>query len=234
MRFFCFESMSKQLKHLLFDNDGTIVDSEVIAQRVMLELLAQHGLHLSEQDYSHRFPGLLDRDILALLKQDHGFETPEGFTKLLHEAHISGFNNTLRAIPGMTGLFRKLKVPKSMVSNGSVRHVERCLRKVRLLSSVNGHIFSAEHVEKPKPHPDVYLYALEKIALKADQALVVEDSPTGVVAAKDAGLRVVGFLGAAHIHDGHEAKLRHAGADFIAKDARALGRLLEDFGAFSG
>ena len=60
--------------------------------------------------------------------------------------------------------------------------------------------------------------------------LVVEDSPTGVVAAKKAGLRVVGFLGAAHIHDGHEEHLRDLGADFIAEDAKALGVLFEKFG----
>lgn len=225
--------MSKQLKHLLFDNDGTIVDSEIIAQRAMLDLLATHGFHMSEQDYSHRFPGLLDRDILRILQSEHGFVMPQDFTKQLHEAHLNGFDLSLRAIPGMTALFRRLKIPKSMVSNGSVRHVQRCLKKVRLLSSVDGHIFSAEHVEKPKPHPDVYLYALEKIGLQAHQTLVVEDSPTGVIAAKSAGLQAIGFLGAAHIHDGHEQKLREAGADFIAEDARALGRLLEGMGAFA-
>lgn len=223
--------MSKQLKHLLFDNDGTIVDSEIIAQRAMLQLLAANGFHMTEPEYSQRFPGLLDRDILRILKSDHGFQPPEGFTQQLHEAHIDGFNRSLRAIPGMTSLFRRLKVPKSMVSNGSVRHVERCLKKVRLLSAVDGHIISAEHVDKPKPHPDVYLFALEKIGLKAHETLVVEDSPTGVLAAKSAGLQTVGFLGAAHIHDGHARKLRDAGADFIAEDSAALGSLLESMGA---
>ena len=197
----------------------------------MLELLAEHGLQLSEQEYSHRFPGLLDRDILHLLQRDHGFHAPEGFTKRLHEAHTEGFDRSLRAIPGMTSLFRLLKTPKSMVSNGSVRHVERCLRKVRLLSAVNGHIFSAEHVVHPKPYPDVYLYALDKIGLMTYETVVVEDSPTGVLAAKSAGLQSIGFLGAAHIHDGHGQKLLDAGASFIAKDARELGSILKVLGA---
>jgi HAD superfamily hydrolase (TIGR01509 family) len=223
--------MPKPLKHILFDNDGTIVDSEIIAQRVMLQMLAANGLQISAEDYSHRFPGLLDRDILHILQRDHGFAPPDGFTKQLHEAHIDGFNRTLRAIPGMTTLFRQLKTPKSMVSNGSVRHVERCLRKVRLLSAVNGHIISAEHVDKPKPHPDIYLFALEKIGLKPQETVVVEDSPTGVAAAKSAGLPAIGFLGAAHIFDGHGQKLLDAGADFIAADARSLWGILEKLGA---
>ncbi len=223
--------MPKQLKHILFDNDGTIVDSEIIAQRVMLDMLAENGLHLSPQEYSHRFPGLLDRDILHILHRDHGFNVPDGFIKQLHEAHIDGFNRSLRAIPGMTTLFRQLKTPKSMVSNGSVRHVERCLRKVRLLSAVNGHIISADHVEKPKPYPDIYLFALEKIGLKPQETVVVEDSPTGIAAAKSAGLLSIGFLAAAHIYDGHGQKLLDAGADYIAADARELWAILNALGA---
>ncbi len=232
MRFFCFEYMSRRLKHILFDNDGTIVDSEVIAQRVMLKLLAEHDFHLSEQEYSIRFPGLLDRDILNLLQRDHGFKVPDGFTQRLHEAHHLGFDSALRAIPGMTSLFRRLKIPKSMVSNGSVQHVKRCLKKVRLLSAVDGHIFSAEQVGKPKPHPDVYLFALEQIGLEPHHTLAVEDSPTGVLAAKSAGLQVIGFLGAAHIMDGHGLTLQDAGADVLVKDARALEKLLAEMGAF--
>jgi HAD superfamily hydrolase (TIGR01509 family) len=228
---FSSEYMSRQLTHILFDNDGTIVDSEVIAQRVMLKMLAEHGFHLSEQEYSTRFPGLLDRDILHILQRDHAFTVPEGFTQQLHEAHHLGFDNALRAIPGMTSLFRRLKIPKSMVSNGSIKHVERCLRKVRLLSAVDGHIFSAEQVGKPKPHPDVYLFALEKIGLEPHHTLAVEDSPTGVLAAKSAGLQVIGFLGAAHVMEGHANILKDAGADFMAKDAGALAVLLSKMGA---
>lgn len=223
--------MRQSLQHILFDNDGTIVDSEIIAQRAMLRLLADHGFHMTEQEYSRRFPGLLDRDILRLLQQDHGFQPPADFSSRLREEHINGFNASLRAIPGMTSLFRRLKVPKSMVSNGSVRHVERCLRKVRLLNAVDGHIFSAEQVDKPKPHPDVYLLALDKIGVHPHQTIAVEDSPTGVRAAKSAGLSTIGFLGAAHIGLGHAEQLLDAGADHIAQDATALGKLLEAMGA---
>lgn len=220
-----------KIKHVLFDNDGTIVDSEIIAARAMLSLLAKHGLHLAEREYNMRFPGLLDRDIIAALKLEEGFDPPADFSQQLRAAHAGGFHASLRAIKGMPTLFRSLKVPKSMVSNGSVLHVERCLRKVRLRSALDGYIFSAEHVDKPKPSPDVYLFALEKLGLQADQTLVVEDSVTGILAAKSAGIQAIGFLGAAHIHDGHEDKLWEAGADFVASDAKSLSALLKKKGA---
>ena len=57
---------------------------------------------------------------------------------------------------------------------------------------------------------------------------VQASSPSG---SEEAGLQVVGFLGAAHIHDGHDARLLECGADFIAEDAKSLGKLLEKFGA---
>jgi HAD superfamily hydrolase (TIGR01509 family) len=219
------------LKHVLFDNDGTVVDSEIIAVRATLSMLAPYGFQMSEQEYSRRFPGLLERDIVAIISEEYGIRVGDDYFDRLRAVHVTSFDRELRAIAGMPAIFRNLKIPKSMVSNGSVRHVERCLRRVRLRSALDGHIFSAEHVERPKPHPDVYHFALEKLQLKPAEILVVEDSPTGVVAAKQAGLQVVGFLGAAHIHNGHEEYLLECGADFIAADAKSLRNLLEQFGA---
>jgi HAD superfamily hydrolase (TIGR01509 family) len=220
------------VKHILFDNDGTIVDSEIIAVRVMLRHLNAYGVHIDEHVYSRRYPGLLERDILAMIRAEYQVVFPEDFLDTLRAEHRRIFDAELRAIPGMPGLFRKLRVPKSMVSNGSVRHVVRSLRRVRLHSALDGHIFSAEQVERPKPYPDVYLHALATLQLEAREVLVVEDSPTGVEAAKKAGLPVVGFLGATHIAEGHEAQLRALGADFIAKNARDLGAILAQKGAF--
>ena len=219
------------LKHVLFDNDGTVVDSEIIAVRTTLSLLAPYGFRMSEQEYSRRFPGLLERDIVAIISKEYGIRVSDDYFDRLRAAHVAIFDRELRAIAGMPAIFRNLKTPKSMVSNGSVRHVDRCLRLVRLRSALDGHIFSAEQVDRPKPHPDVYHLALEKLQLQPSDILVVEDSPTGVLAAKQAGLRVVGFLGAAHIHDGHDAELLECGADFIAADAKSLGKLLIGFGA---
>ena len=219
------------IKHVLFDNDGTIVDTEIIAARIMLKLLAQHGFHISERDYNMRFPGLRTRDVVTALALEEGFEPPENFIQQLHSAHNEDYHNAIRSIRGMPTLFRSLKVPKSMVSNGSIRYVEKCLRKVRLLSALDGHIFSAEQVDNPKPSPDVYLFALEKLGLSRHEVLVVEDSVTGIAAASSAGIQAVGFLGAGHIHEGHGQKLWEAGADFVVSDAIELTQLLKKNGA---
>lgn len=220
------------LKHILFDNDGTIVDSEVIAVRVMLQHLKTAGVEINQAVYSRRYPGLLEHDILSLISAEYGVSFSADFLYSVRIEQRHRLEQELRAIPGMTSLFRRLKIPKSMVSNGSVQHVVRSLRKVRLHGALDGHIFSAEQVARPKPHPDVYRHALSTLCLEPADVLVVEDSPVGVEAAKKAGLTVVGFLGASHIADGHGDQLRDLGANFIAQNARDLGLILAQKGAF--
>lgn len=214
------------IRHLFFDNDGTIVDSEILAIRSMLRHLEPHGFVMDERTYAMQFPGLLERDILHILERDFQVKVPHDFLVGLHDEHVAMFEHELEIIAGMDHLFRNLKVPKSMVSNASVMHVERCLRKVGLFDDFKGHIFSANHVERPKPFPDVYLYAIEQAGVRPEEVLVIEDSPTGVTAAKSAGLKVVGFLGASHIADGHGDILWERGADYVVGDAGSLEKLL--------
>lgn len=218
------------IKHVLFDNDGTIVDSEILAVRSMLRLLAAHGRHMSEREYCRQFPGITLRDILAIWKEQHQIVISEDMLQELRAEHIRLFQRELRAVPGMHKLFRTLKTPKSMVSNGSVRHVEQSLRRVRLRHALDGHIFSAEQVARPKPHPDVYQHAVKTLQLASHEVVAVEDSPVGVRAAKEANLLVIGFLGASHVQDDQEEVLRTMGADLIAKDARQLSRHLYNLG----
>lgn len=216
------------IKHILFDNDGTVVDSEIIAVRTMLRMLEPLGLRISEREYSRRFPGLREREIVAILDQEYNLVLPADFWPQVRSEHIRLFETELQVVPGMDHFFKSLKTKKSMVSNGGVKHVERCLLQVNLLDSLDGRIFSAEHVNRPKPHPDVYEYAIEQLELQPESVVVVEDSPAGVQSAKAAGLTVIGFLAAGHIlHADHEETLRNLGADFIAADTAGLQKIFQ-------
>jgi HAD superfamily hydrolase (TIGR01509 family) len=219
------------LRHLLFDNDGTIVDSEILAVQAMLDSLNEFGIHIDEPTYARRFPGLLTRDIIEIVQREHRVTLPADFIDRLHDEHENLFDSQLRVIAGMGELFRSVRLPKSMVSNGGADHVERCLRRVGLLDALDGRIFSAQHVPLPKPHPDVYHLALQTLDLQPHETLTTEDSEAGVRAAKAAGLRVIGFLGAAHIMDGHAEVLHAAGADFLAKNAAEVQQILHHEGA---
>jgi beta-phosphoglucomutase-like phosphatase (HAD superfamily) len=87
------------IKHLLFDNDGTIVDSEIIAVRIILRMLAPLGFQMQEEEYCQRFPGLLTRDILVILKDEYGLRLPDNFIHTLHTEHERLFDSELRVVP---------------------------------------------------------------------------------------------------------------------------------------
>ena len=78
-------------------------------------------------------------------------------------------------------------------------------------------MFSASQVERGKPHPDIFLFAARQMGLDARDALVIEDSTGGVQAAVAAGSTVIGLLAASHIRDGHDARLKAAGAHYVAQ-----------------
>ncbi|TNE50723.1 MAG: HAD family hydrolase [Bacteroidetes bacterium] len=217
------------IQHLLFDNDGTLVDSEILAVRTMLHLIRSYGLDMTEQEYCAQFPGLKLLDILDILSNKYGLELPRNALEESRAAYVRIFEQELQAVPGMQELFLRLKTPKSVVSNGSILHVERSLKYTKMHHALDGRIFSAEQVERPKPFPDVYRYALQELNLSAESVLVIEDSPVGVQAAKAAGLRVVGFLGATHIQQGHGEILARHGADVIVQNASDLLVQLEKF-----
>jgi HAD superfamily hydrolase (TIGR01509 family) len=219
------------IQHILFDNDGTIVDSEFLAMRMMLDALRPHGLEMDIPTYARTFPGFRTAKIIELLQRDHGVSPlPHDFHEQLEHAHVKTFDLELKVIEGMDKVFRGVKIPKSMVSNGSSRHVQRCLERVGLIDAFSGSIFGVELVENPKPAPDLYLHALAHLGLRTDQVIAIEDSPAGVSSAKAAGVRVIGFLGASHIGDGHGAVLEERGADYIAADAKAVWQLFEKLG----
>lgn len=214
------------ITHLLFDCDGVIVDSEIMATRIALVMLAEYGYRSDEESHCRRFSGMLETDILKVIFSELGRPQPSDLLPRMKAQHHVAFRESLQAIPGMAALMVSIRLPISIVSNSGVAHVEQSLKLAGVDHISEGRIYSAEQVAAPKPAPDVYLHALAQIGLPPAQCLVVEDSVAGVTAAKAAGLTVIGFLGASHIFEGHDQKLREIGVDYLALDAQDLTRIL--------
>lgn len=218
------------MRHIIFDCDGVLVDSEALANRVALRLLAAAGIYIPEPEYSSRYAGLMEADILLDLRSRHE-GIPDDFLERHAEAARRAMEEELRPIAGMPELLRTLARPLSVASNSSESHVRHALRIAGAEDLFEGRIFSARQVPRPKPAPDVYLHALAQLGLRPEAAVVVEDSITGVTAARAAGLEVIAFLGAAHIFEGHEARVQAAGAARFARTPEALHAQLRAAGA---
>ena len=215
-------------RQLIFDCDGVIVDSEIVATRVVLRMLRPLGYVVSEAEHNSAYSGLLEHEILHRIQQEHGVELPSDFQPRLIENIIQALENELQPIPGMPELLRQLPGPIAVASNSLVVHVERSLRIAGVRDLVGDRIFSSEHVPQAKPAPDVYLLALNTLGYEAADTVIVEDRLAGASAALAAGATVIGFTGASHLHAGHDQKLLALGVSAVADSAEELRQLLSN------
>jgi HAD superfamily hydrolase (TIGR01509 family) len=137
----------------------------------------------------------------------------------------------LTEVAGATDAVRALALPKAIASSGSAQGLERKLKQTGLWDYFAPHVYSADHVARAKPAPDLFLHAAAALGVAPVDCLVIEDSVNGVTAARAAGMTVWGFLGGGHAYDGMVARLTAAGAERVLIDwpdaVRQLAHALE-------
>jgi len=208
-------------RHVIFDCDGVLVDSERISARVFAQLLAELGLSLRQEDMFEHFVGLSMTQCLDRIAEMLGRPPPPGLVAAYDRHTRAALEHEVEPVPGIEAALDRIALPYSVASNGEHDKMRITLGVAGLWSRFEGRIFSAEDVERPKPAPDVYLLAAQRSGVAASECLVVEDTPTGVTAARAAGMTVFGF--AALMPAG---RLREAGADLIFDDMRSLPDLI--------
>jgi len=202
---------------LVFDCDGVIVDSEIIASAVDAELLAEVGYEITPAEVTRRFAGLTARSIGEAIALETGRPLPEDFfarTKAEIERRLTA---QLKPVAGIHEVLDKLDGPRCVCSNSSSERLRISLDKTRLYDRFQPYIFSAVEVgtREPKPSPNVYRHAIHEFGVEPRTALVIEDSVFGIRAALGAGARVVGFTGGSHTWPGHADLLTEAGAETV-------------------
>ena len=181
---------------VLFDCDGVLMDSEPVANRVFSEQLAQVGMAMTPEEVWHAFVGNSRDACIARAGELRGAPLPEGFAQRWDEALHRALDVEARPVEGVADVLRALPVPYGVVSNGEPTHMQRGLTAAGLMPLVEGRLFSAALVARPKPAPDVYLHAARAMGVDPSRCAVVEDTPTGARAGLAAGMRVFGYVGA--------------------------------------
>jgi HAD superfamily hydrolase (TIGR01509 family) len=198
------------------------VNSEPIANRVFAEMLGAHGMPMTVDDVIRTFVGRSRDTCIAMAGEMRGCPLPEGFGADWDSAFYDAMRRELKPVPGAPEVLRDLKVPFCVASNGEPAHMEVSLTVTGLMPLVKGRIFSAAEVARPKPAPDLFLHAARTMGVAPADCAVVEDTPTGVRAGIDAGMRVFAYAGGAHTDRVVVARL---GAT-VFEDMRQLSRLL--------
>ncbi|ATQ41168.1 HAD family hydrolase [Caulobacter mirabilis] len=204
---------------VIFDCDGVLVDSEALGVEVELEHLAGAGLVYSRADYMRRFMGLslaaAREAIDADARERLGRPLRPGFHDDLIEDYRRVYRERLTEVAGCATAVAALRLPRAVASSAGVSDLFAKLTMTGLLPAFDPHVYSADLVARAKPHPDVFLYAAERLGVAPGACLVIEDSVNGVRAARAAGMAVWGFAGGGHMDEAAVARLRDAGADTI-------------------
>lgn len=211
---------------VIFDCDGVLVDSEIIACRVLSRELNAMGLALSPKDCLDAFTGITTAAMMERIEEMLGRPLPEDFEQTLQRKDFEAFETELQPVPGVKAMLPTLTVPRCIASSGAVAKMRLTLTTTGLLSYFEPHLFSAQMVERGKPAPDLFLYAAERMGAEPERCVVVEDSTAGIQAGLAAGMRVLGFAGGSHGSAEYEAMLRNTGAETVFRDMRELPELV--------
>jgi len=171
------------IKCIIFDCDGTLVDSEELFNRALSIKLGERGVKLSVKQLVDQFRGVQLTTVLETLQTQYNVELDDAFIANYRVLVNEFFKNELKACNGVEETLAQIEVPMCVATNGPLDKMKLALNTTHLEPHFNGRLFSAFEVDSWKPEPDLFLHAAQKMGYKPEQCMVVEDSIVGIEAA---------------------------------------------------
>jgi len=219
---------------VIFDADGVLVDSEILAIEVEIAMLAELGLTYAPAEYRRRFLGLHDHDFRDALDIDSraatGKPLPSDFLHRTHERRLAACKARLTEVAGAASAIATLRKQKAVASSSPTAFLREKLALGGLLHLFDPHVYSADMVGRGKPDPAVFLHAAENLRVDPAACIAIEDSVNGVLSAKAAGMEVWGFCGGGHMDEDAVRRLTEAGAHRLVADWSEAQGLFAAFG----
>ncbi|MDJ0771984.1 MAG: HAD family hydrolase [Mastigocoleus sp. MO_167.B18] len=212
-----------QFELVIFDCDGVLVDSERITNTVFAQMLNELGLNLTLEDMFNKFVGNSMTTCLEMIQGMLGKSVPKTFVGEYKIRTKKALESELQAVEGIKDALDRLNLPYCVASSGDREKMQTTLGITNLLSYFEDKLFSVTEVANGKPHPDIFLYAAEKMGFKPEKCVVVEDTPIGVKGGVAAGMTVFGYAKLMK-----PEKLTAAGAHIIFDEMKLLPELVEN------
>jgi len=184
------------LKAVIFDMDGVLIDSEPLHFEVDQMVLRKLNINESKS-YLERFVGYTNCAMWQIIQNEYSIEKTIDelielqMTTKLHFLEKSDY----KAIDGIKELLEEIrlnKIPMGIASSSPRVFIEAVINKIGISQYFDNWI-SGEEVEKSKPEPDVFLKISELLGVNPDKCIVIEDSKSGTIAAKKAGMKCIGY-----------------------------------------
>lgn len=208
---------------VVFDHDGVLVDSEILAMQILAAMATDHGAPTTVDTAIHTFLGTSIDHVLDYIRAQGGQVDDDLFVTAFHDDLFASFRDRLQPVPGMAALLERLSdqgVTSVVASSGTSERVDLGLRCSGLSMFFEPQrITTRDHVSRGKPAPDIFLAAAVKAAADPARCIVIEDSPHGITAARRAGMRVIGLAYRTPAE-------RLADADWVVTDTRMIEQVL--------
>lgn len=211
---------------IIFDCDGTLVDSELLCNFSTSEVLTGLGFPQYTPEYClHTFIGSGQSAVWQAVRRETGKDLPADVTRQFINRVSANTAAMAKAAPGIKEvlniIFQTHKI--CIGSNGERPNVVGAITATGLKSFfADDRIFTVEDVVHPKPAPDLYLHAAKQMGVSPDRCLVVEDSILGAQAGLAAGMTVFGYVGLAHDQQAQATRLKNIGVPVRSSDLHDL------------
>jgi HAD superfamily hydrolase (TIGR01509 family) len=168
---------------IIYDFDGVIADSEVLANAVLAEIVTELGRPTTLEDSYHLYMGKRFAEVIAAVEASVGVPLPDGFAAVYQARTLERFRRDLRTVAGAREHIAAFPdTPMCIASSSSPDRLTMCLDVLGLQPVFEPHVFSASSVARGKPHPDIFLHAAERMGVNPSLCIVIEDSASGVEA----------------------------------------------------
>ena len=176
-----------EIKLIMLDFDGTLVDTRKANARAYIETLGERGIVLSEQEYLKRFFGVRCIEFMQMV----GISDPEEIRRLRRrkvELYPKYFDSVVlnEALWGWCQMMRHMGAKVWIVSTGHIDNLRNVISYLNIADGIDG-IISGDDVERPKPNPDCFLEAMRREGVTPAESIIFEDSEVGIEAARRSG-----------------------------------------------
>ncbi|MBN1791366.1 MAG: HAD-IA family hydrolase [Bacteroidales bacterium] len=180
------------IKGVLFDMDGVLLDSEEFITRAGMMMFREKGFTVKESDFKP-FTGMGENRFLGGVAEKQGIpfdlEKDKARAYAIYEQITRGKLKPLKGVPEFIARCRKKNLKLAVATSADEVKMRINLRETGLQESLFDALVNGLQVEHKKPHPEIYLLAADKLHLRPEECLVVEDALSGMKAAKAAGCK---------------------------------------------
>ncbi len=208
-------------KLVIFDCDGVLVDSELVSNQILMENLSRYGLQISLAECMDLFVGGTMKGVMTKAKS-LGANLPKNWVDEVYKATYARLKQGVDPVKGVVNILDRLDaagIKYCVASNGSVEKMNITLGQNNMLQRFENNMFSAHELGVSKPDPDLFLIAAGNVA--PQDCVVIEDSLSGVRAARAAGMKCFGY------HEHNDGAALAAEGAILFNDMNLLANLLE-------